>query len=121
MLASFFLARATLAFSAEQGEMRAQRWLIYPPLIVVYVFLGLLVLLAPLPLAPVWFIILGALLRRVPGFFATVFAPFLGRERARRVGKWLIWIGVILVGLAIIGGAIVLIVSAVLGLGFGRI
>ena len=154
MLGSFLLARATLAFSAEQGEIRPQRWLIYPPLIVVYPFLGLLALLGPvswvgsffdlwvrrgfpfgpfgglggwkgfyarrwhvlaLPSAPVWFIFLGLLMRRVPGFFAAVFAPFLPRERAKRIGKWLVWIGVILVAVGIIAAAVVLIVAAVTG------
>lgn len=150
MLASFLLARATLAFSAEQGEMRAQRWLIYPPLILVYLFLGLLVLLGPvywvgrvfdfvlrpqpffgpgrlyrptiaarwavlaLPTVPLWLVVLGILLRAVPGFFVAVFTPFLARERARRIGKWLIWIGVILVGAGILVGGIVL-----LAFGFG--
>jgi hypothetical protein len=66
-----------------------------------------------LPTAPVWFIFLGLLMRRVPGFFAAVFAPFLPRERARRIGKWLMRIGIILVAVGVIAAAVVLTVAAV--------
>ena len=39
LLASFLLARAAVAFRESQRESHPQRWLIYPPLVVVYLLL----------------------------------------------------------------------------------
>jgi hypothetical protein len=52
LLASFLLARATLAMTAEaEKELGWQRWLVYPPLIVIYIPILLFVLGWPLAAA----------------------------------------------------------------------
>ena len=47
--ASFILARASLSVAADLGE--AERWLIYPSLIIVYVPVTVVLLIWPLPAA----------------------------------------------------------------------
>lgn len=53
LFGSFMLARATAAFSAEKGQLRAQRWLTYPPLLCIYLPLGFFLLCWPaVPVGP---------------------------------------------------------------------
>ncbi|MHC4105731.1 MAG: hypothetical protein ACYSR9_12385 [Planctomycetota bacterium] len=48
--ASFIVARAVLSETADSGELKAQKWLVYPSLIIVYVSVLLGLLLWPLGL-----------------------------------------------------------------------
>ena len=49
--ASFIVARAALSETADSSELKAQRWLIYPSLVVAYLFIAFLLLIWPvLPL-----------------------------------------------------------------------
>lgn len=56
MIPAFVLARGAVALAEERGEsLGAQRWLVYPALIFVYVWLALALLTAPIALSPVVF------------------------------------------------------------------
>jgi hypothetical protein len=46
--ASFIVARAALSEAGDPGELKAQKWLLYPSLIIVYVFVLLVLLTWPL-------------------------------------------------------------------------
>ena len=48
--ASFIVARAVLSETADAGELKSQRWLIYPSLIIVYTFITFWLILWPLVL-----------------------------------------------------------------------
>jgi len=50
ILASFFVSRAALSGAADPNELKAQKWLLYPSLIIVYVFVLLVLLTWPLGL-----------------------------------------------------------------------
>ena len=50
--ASFIIARAALSETGDPGELKAQRWLIYPSLIIVYVTVLLSLFFWPLGLLP---------------------------------------------------------------------
>ena len=52
VLASFLAARAALSEAGDPRELRAQKWLLYPSLIVVYGFILLVLLTWPLVLIP---------------------------------------------------------------------
>src|SRR5437762_6905418 len=51
IVASVAMARASLALLARRGEAPgARRWLIYPPLIVFYAFMAIVIVAWPLPI-----------------------------------------------------------------------
>ncbi|MDX1624161.1 MAG: hypothetical protein R3199_09280 [Gemmatimonadota bacterium] len=56
LLPAFVLARGALTVADERGEpMHAQRWLVYPALVLVYVPVSLVLLLLPVALSPAMF------------------------------------------------------------------
>lgn len=56
VLASFIVARAVLSVTADGKELKAQRWLIYPSLILVYIPLLLFLMCWPLILVVTWWL-----------------------------------------------------------------
>ena len=50
--ASFIVARAVLSESTDPSELKSQRWLIYPSLIIVYTFITFWLILWPLRIIP---------------------------------------------------------------------
>ena len=52
ILAGFLASRAALAEAGDPEELKAQKWLLYPALIIVYVFVLLVLLTWPLVFAP---------------------------------------------------------------------
>ena len=56
VLASFIVARAVLSVTADGKELKAQRWLIYPSLVLVYVPLFLFLMCWPLILVITWWL-----------------------------------------------------------------
>ena len=51
ILASFLASRAALSEAVDPNELKAQKWFLYPPLIIVYVFALLVLLTLPLGLS----------------------------------------------------------------------
>jgi hypothetical protein len=56
ILAGFVVARAVLSVTADAKELKAQRWLIFPPLILVYVPLLLFIMCWPLIIVRLWWL-----------------------------------------------------------------
>ena len=50
VLASFLASRAAISQTPDSKQLQAQKWLLYPPLIIVYVFVLGAILILPLPL-----------------------------------------------------------------------
>ena len=50
ILASFLVSRAAVSEAVDPNELKAQKWFLYPPLIIVYVFTLLVLLTWPLGL-----------------------------------------------------------------------
>jgi hypothetical protein len=56
ILAGFIVARAVMSVTADDNELKAQRWLIFPSLIMVYVPLLLFIMCWPLILVRTWWL-----------------------------------------------------------------
>lgn len=93
LFASFFVARAALAVVPDRNKLGGRKWLLYPPLIIVYA--GLVVLMLGWPIAPLrldvykytlseplflvmglWLVLLGMTICIWPKLVRAIFSPF---------------------------------------------
>jgi hypothetical protein len=125
LLASFILARAAVSLASDSRDLGAQRWLLYPQLITIYVPVVLIGLIWPIDLLPahglnpamgrwqglmtashiallgVWWTALGVIFCARPKLVVAVFRPFADRF-TRKTAVPLIVFGAVV---ALIGAA----------------
>jgi hypothetical protein len=91
-IAAYFLARAAHAVAREQGvPLGPRRWLVYPPLVVISLAIGLVILVGPVPPLAVWGIEEGGFLRLAGGDRTLSWAGRLqvnGSFTALAAGTW---------------------------------
>ena len=93
LFASFLVARAALAVTSDRDKLGGQKWLLYPPLIIVYA--GLVILMIGWPIVPyglniykyplsetpflvmgLWLVLLGMTFCIWPKLVRAIFSPF---------------------------------------------
>lgn len=127
ILGSFLLARARIALTPKHEISDAQKWLLYPSLVLVYIPLGLFLLLWPTLLVTasvdhagliiasfvvgLWWLILGLFAKRLATSIQRIFRPFAD-DFEGKLAKKLMVIGAGLTILSALAGVLVLIYTA---------